>query len=303
MDIRDFRYFKVVAEQGNIGRAAEVLDLSATALTKSVRRLEEFVGTKIVQRTPKGVKLTAAGAALIAHANKLYVTLEDIRREAADLSAGRSGHIRVGFTAGLCEYSVTDAYAELRAESPDISMDALAMIGRDVVPLLRSGEIDFVVRTSGHPLPAEFLTEELFRDDRVVYAGANHPLASRKRVSLNELVDEDWAAQDGPITWAAVCRVFEAQGLTPPTRILVSNSLDMRLAVMESSRLVMCASRAVVLRAQRRYKIVELPVSGFHIERRVGVSYRKDGYLSPPAKRMIEILKAQGRAITASQQR
>lgn len=301
MDIRDIRYFKVVAEHGNIGRAAEVLDLSATALTKSIRRLEEFVGTKIVQRTPKGVELTAAGAALIVHAHKLDVTLEDIRREAADLGAGRSGHIRVGFSVGLCEYSVTDAYAELRAEWPSIAMDAIAMTGRDMPSLLRSGKFDFAVQTSGYPLPADFLTEELFRDDRVVYVGATHPLASRKRVSLVDLVDEDWASQEGHIMWGEVCRVFEAHGLASPRRILVSNSLDMRLAIMEASRLVMCGSRAVVRRAQKRYKIVELPVSEFRVERRVGVSYRKDGYLSSPAKRMIEILKAQGQAITASQ--
>jgi DNA-binding transcriptional LysR family regulator len=303
MDIRDIRYFEVIAKHGNIGRAAEVLELSATALTKSIRRLERFVGTKIFQRTPKGVELTAAGAALINQATKLHVTLEDIRRQAADLGAGHKGHIRAGFSVGLCEYCVTDAFAELRTESPEVSLNAKAILGRDVVPLLRSGEVDFVVRTTSHPLSADFVTEELFRDDRVVYAGASHPLAARKRVTLAELANEDWASQEAPITWREVCRIFEAARLAPPRRILISNSLDMRLDMMEKSRLVMCSSRAVVSRAQQRYDVVELPVREFSIERRVGVSIRKDGYLSPASRRMIEILKEQGRAITAGKTR
>jgi hypothetical protein len=62
MELRDIRYFAVVAEHLNIGRAAEALDLSATALTKSLRRLEKSVGEKLVQRAPKGVSLTAVGA-------------------------------------------------------------------------------------------------------------------------------------------------------------------------------------------------------------------------------------------------
>ena len=303
MDIRDIRYFKIVAEQGNIGRAAEVLNLSATALTKSIRRLEEFVGTKMVQRTPKGVDLTAAGVALLAHAHKLHVTLEDIRHAAADQGAGRSGHIRAGFASGICEFCVTDAFAQLRTESRSISLNAKALLGREMVPSLRDGKVDFVVRISSYPLPGEFQSEELFRDDRVVFAGANHPFASCKRVSLAELAKEDWASQEAPNSWREVCGVFEAHGLPPPQRILIGSSFDMRLAIMESTRLVSCASRGTVLRAQKRYKIIELPVREFRIERHIGVTYRKDGYRSPAAKRMIEILKEQGRAITAAQTR
>ena len=59
MQLRDLEYFAAVAEHGNLGRAAEALDLSQPALSKSVRRLELWAGTKLVQRTPKGVELTA----------------------------------------------------------------------------------------------------------------------------------------------------------------------------------------------------------------------------------------------------
>ena len=91
MELRDIRYFAMVAEHQNIGRAAEALDLSATALTKSLRRLEKSVGAKLVQRAAKGVALTAVGTALLARINPLQGTMADVRHEAADLARGEAG--------------------------------------------------------------------------------------------------------------------------------------------------------------------------------------------------------------------
>ena len=65
MELRDIEYFTVVAEHGNLGRAAEALGLSQPALSKSLRRLEHEIGAKLVKRTPKGVELSAEGMALL----------------------------------------------------------------------------------------------------------------------------------------------------------------------------------------------------------------------------------------------
>jgi DNA-binding transcriptional LysR family regulator len=113
MEIRDIGYFKEVAGHLNLGRAAHALNLSTTALSKSLRRLEKSVGAKLVKRTPQGVELTSAGNALFAQAGRLGLLLDDIRHEVADLGAGRAGHINVGVTPGLAEYCVSDAYAAM----------------------------------------------------------------------------------------------------------------------------------------------------------------------------------------------
>jgi DNA-binding transcriptional LysR family regulator len=100
MELRDIEYFAVIAEHGNVRRAAEALELSPTALSKSLRRLEASMQAKLFERTPKGVELTSVGAALLARVQRIRLTLNDVAREAADLSHGRSGHLSVG--AGLC---------------------------------------------------------------------------------------------------------------------------------------------------------------------------------------------------------
>ena len=75
MELRDIQYFAVVAEHGNVRRASEALGLSPGALSKSLRRLEESLKAKLVERTPKGVALTSVGAALLSQVQRLRVTM------------------------------------------------------------------------------------------------------------------------------------------------------------------------------------------------------------------------------------
>lgn len=106
-----------------MGRAAEALDLSATALSKCLRRLEKSVGAKLVQRTSNGVALTAVGTALLTRIGPLHGILNDVRHEAADLAQGRAGHLHVGASLGPNEGRLVHAYVSLLKKSPGIIPD------------------------------------------------------------------------------------------------------------------------------------------------------------------------------------
>src|SRR4026208_761990 len=120
MELRDIEYFAVVAEHGNVRRASEALGLSPPALSKSLRRLEQAMQARLVERTPKGVALTPVGAALLAQVRRIRVTLSDVRREAEDLSQGRAGHLRIGVGATTVE-DLPAACAALLKEAPDVT--------------------------------------------------------------------------------------------------------------------------------------------------------------------------------------
>ena len=303
MEIRDIRYFKEVAAHLNLGRAADALNLSTTALSKSLRRLEKSVGGKLVKRTPKGVELTEVGAALYAQSGRLQLVLDDIRHEAADLTRGRAGRIRVGATPGLSEYCVSEAYAALLKEAPAVALRASVVASYQFESLLRSGDVDFVVNSVRPSIPADLICETLFGERRMVYAAAGHRLAKRRRVTFGDLAEEQWASNIDAASWKTLCSQFENRGLKIPQLMMESNSLELRLPVIAASNLLIHSSSIVLERAKQRYKLVELHVEGFNIQRELGVYCRKDGYLSPAAKRMIDILKEQGRAITVNQRR
>src|SRR5262245_38436371 len=100
MRLQDIEYFAAIAEHRNLGRAAEALDMSISALSKSLRRLETSMQAKLVRRTPKGVELTAEGDVLLSHTRRLQISLSDVTREVGEVSRGRAGHLRIGGNSG-----------------------------------------------------------------------------------------------------------------------------------------------------------------------------------------------------------
>jgi DNA-binding transcriptional LysR family regulator len=297
MELRDIRYFAVVAEHLNIGRAADALNLSATALTKSLRRLEKSVGAKLVQRASKGVALTAVGTALLARILPLQGTLADVRREAADLARGHTGHIHAAANNAFAESTLVNACVVLSKEAPRISMRVTVAPDALLSAALRKGDIDFCVSYPGRFSPDEFVIERQLVVQDVVIASAQHRLAGRRQVTIGELAHERWAVKDSATSqqWQALRQVFESNALPRPEVALETNSQAVRLSAVAYSDYLGVATRQYLRQEARRYPLVELPVKETILVRSLLIIYRKDAYLSPAAKRLIEILRTQAR--------
>ncbi len=299
MELRDLRYFVVVAEHLNLGRAAEALDLSATALGKSLRRLEQSVGSKLVQRTSKGVALTAVGAALLNRIAPLQGMLNDVRHEATDLAQGRAGHLHVGASFGPNEGRMAHAFVSLLKEAPGITLKVTPGDNNVFSNLLRKGEIDFCISGSRSLSPAEFVLEQLYDDSFVVIASAHHRLAKRKQLSVTDLVGERWVSQNNTALahWQELFRMFERNRLPQPAVALVASSTRVRAIAIANSNLIGLSNRQTLQQEIRRHPLVELPVKEFTCSQNVLIIYRKNAYLSPAALRLIEILKMQARQL------
>lgn len=297
MEFRDLQYFATVAEHQNIGRAAEALNLSATALSKCLRRLEKSVGAKLVQRGAKGIALTAVGAAILNRIGPLQGMLNDVQHEAADLAAGLTGHLNVGTATGTQEERLANAYVALSKKFPEITLRTVAGNHLVLSKGLRKGEFDFCIAGPYLFYPGEFIRELLHEEPFVVFASRHHRLARRKQVSIKDLAGECWASSN--ITtlpqWQALFRAFENNGLPAPNVALKTNSVAMRTVAIAYSDHIGLTSRQSVRQEGSRFPIVELPVNeDFHVHRSF-IIYRKGAYLSPAALRLIEILKMQAK--------
>lgn len=292
MQLRDLEYFAAVAEHRHIGRAAEALDLSQPALSKSLRRLEQSLGARLVNRTPKGIELTAEGAALVSHVRQLRLSVADVAREIADLSAGRTGQLRVGAAPGVVEDLLASACSAFVADAPNVTLTVTVAANDALLPALRSGELDLIVSGVPTPPPDDLVHERLLDDEVVVFASTKHPLARRKRVSVAEVGRERWAmtvlnAQDGNLPQ----RVFEDSGLRDPRIAVKTSYLPLRDHMVASSSLLGLSSRRLLRQMSHRLSVVELPVRELMRSRCIAVSYRKDAYLSPAARRLIALLR------------
>lgn len=290
MELRDIEYFAVVAEHRNLRRASEVLGLSPPALSKSMRRLEESMQARLVERSTRGVELTPIGHALLGQVGRLRLLLRDIRREADDLSKGAAGHLRVGVGATTVE-DLPAAYAKLLRDAPKLSIHVVVGDNDVMLPSLRRGELDLIFNIIPDVQYEDCAQEALFADTFVVCASAHHRLARRRRVTLADLVDERWALSAAAVLNVQhVRRAFEAKGLAAPQIAVEARSIRLRLEICARTRLLSFVARRMLEQAAPRTRLVELPVEELRWKRAVGVIYRNGAYLPPAARRLIVAL-------------
>ena len=304
MDLRDIEYFAVIAEHGHLGRAAEALGLGQPALSISLRRLERAAEAKLVKRTPKGVELTAVGSALLSHVRRLQLARSDLAREVADLAHGRAGHVRLGASSANEHTLLPEACSALLMESPKVTLSASILDNEALLPALRRGDVDLAIAHIQGQLHNDLAQEPIGQDEFVVYCSVRHRLARRRTVSLADLAGERWASTPASATtsWLSLRRSFEERGLAPPLLTLVSESVPLRHRTVALSNLVGIASRRGVQANAPHYGLAILRVTDLDWLRPIAVVYRKDAYLSPAAKRFIEILKATAKEIVAGKQ-
>ncbi len=298
MELRDIEYFAVVAEHGNLGRAAEALDLSTAALSKSLRRLESAVQAKLVRRTPKGVELTAEGDALLARVHGLRASLADVAREIGDLSHGRTGHLRIGAHPGVPDDLLASACSSLLQHAPNVTLSMTIAANEELEASLKRAELDLIINAIPAALD-DTVEAHLYDDELVVYSAANHRLAQRRRVTLADIAQERWImwAPNVP-SWQRLHQTFAAHGLPPPKIAVLTSSVSLRLALVASSDLLGLNLRGILREAAPRHALAELAVAGLALELRTGVTWRKGAYLSQAAKRFIDILRESAGTLT-----
>jgi DNA-binding transcriptional LysR family regulator len=184
LDLRLVRYFTVVAEHSHFGRAAEELRVAQPSLSRQIRRLEQELGARLFDRTPRGTRLTEAGEVFLTQAKALL--------KAADQAAARTRaaaaptRVTIGYTSGLI---VTPAVRELRRQHPDADVKVVHLdIGEPRNALLEH-KVDAVVTRS--LLTADQLDVTiLYSQQRVVVLPLDHRLAGKEYVTLDDIADE-----------------------------------------------------------------------------------------------------------------
>ncbi|MFI2240612.1 LysR family transcriptional regulator [Streptomyces chrestomyceticus] len=184
LDLRLVRYFTAVAEHRHFGRAAEALRITQPSLSRQIRRLEQQVGARLLDRTPQGSRLTEAGEVFRVRAEALLRSAAQAvtrARAAADPS-----RISVGYSTGVI---VTPAVRELRRRRPDAEVHT-QFVGCDAVhTALLDHQVDAVVARS--PFPADRLRVSVLYDEpRVLLVPLDHRLAGRESVTLADIADE-----------------------------------------------------------------------------------------------------------------
>jgi DNA-binding transcriptional LysR family regulator len=292
VDFRDLKYFEVIAAEGNLARAAERLHRTQPALTKCIDRLEEDLGSRLFEKDGRGMRLTAAGHILVKRTRQMAIMVEETAREMQDYAAGLRGHVRIGCTPTLAEHLMPHVFEQLLAEAPAITVNLVVAMNDNLLASLRAGDLDLVLGPVVETDP-DIVCEQIAEDTMVVMASEDHPVFDGP-CTLAGLLDYKWMLPARTVAsrqW--LDQTFERHGLARPQVQIESNVLNTILPILETTPLLGFVTRFNLVGRTRRMR--EVVVLETQMKRRLGLSYRNNGYLSPVAVRIADILRARGK--------
>ena len=201
VDTRLLRYFAVVAEEGNLTRAAERLFVSQPALTKQIRQLENQMGVRLFTRSRAGMTLTAAGQALAEQAPAVLDGWDRALRDAKSAASQAAQVLRVGFLAGAANEATQEILAAFTRRRPAWRVEMRAASWVDPTAGLASGDADVALLRLPFPGQDSLRTEVLLTEPRWVVLPATHPLAGRDEICFRDLWDEPFVAAPAETGW------------------------------------------------------------------------------------------------------
>jgi DNA-binding transcriptional LysR family regulator len=174
------RGFVAVAEELHFGRAAERLSMTQPPLSRQIQKLEREVAVRLFERDNRRVTLTPAGAAFLTEARRLLALAESAPDLARRISAGSTGTVRIGFTAGSTYGVLGDLLNVVGGTLPEIDLDLHEMVTREQIEALLAGEIDLGLARPPFD-PDTFDSRLLHREAMLVAVPAGHRLAALGR--------------------------------------------------------------------------------------------------------------------------
>ncbi|MDM0115434.1 LysR substrate-binding domain-containing protein [Variovorax sp. J22R133] len=295
MDLRDLRYFEVIAELEHMGQAAERVHRTQPALTSSVRRLEEVCGAPLFERSGRGIKLTAAGKVMLKWARRTRLDVEEARREIGDIGSGLSGTVRIGIIPTAAQFLLPPAARQLLAEAPEVNIQTTVGLSDVLQPMLRSGELDMTIETESEAEAG--ITSQFLAEDPIVVAASSKHDVFKGSPTLKDLCAYRWVLQPpGAPTRDWLDQTFERRNLPRPRVQIESSMLLMLPALIAETGLLSFISRHHLQAGQLGSGLKEVEVKGTTMRRRMVVTYRESSYLSPASKRLVALLAATARA-------
>lgn len=208
--------FMKVVEKENFTKAANELHMTQPAVSQHIRTLERLVGTRLLERNNKHVRMNKAGEIVYHHAKEilaLYTRMQDL---VDDLAGSASGPIAIGASYTFGEYILPHIIAKLKKEYPLIKPSIIIHNTKEIIDLVNSYQLDIGI-VEGYFNDPQLHSEVVSEDQMVIVASPSHPLLKKNGdLPLSALADETWILrEEGSGTRQAADHFFEMHPFTP----------------------------------------------------------------------------------------
>ena len=190
MELRHLRYFVAVGEEQHYGRAARRLCVAQPALSRQIQDLENEIGFKLFDRLPRGVKISAAGKALLEDVRRILQQVDQAKTHAGRVARGQAGTLRVGFIESASWHGVVpDSFREFRERQPGAELQLSPLSSLDQLEAIRAGRLDAGFVFNFPKKDRELDQLQVGSHYLVLAAPKEHRLTKLKRLRLRDLSD------------------------------------------------------------------------------------------------------------------
>lgn len=287
-NLSSYKIFYTVANTGNISKAAKELYISQPAISKSIQKLEESIGTRLFERSSRGVTLTDAGELLYTHVKSAFETLilgEDKLRRSIELGVG---HLTIGVSSTLCKYVLLPYLKEFIKQYPHINISISCQSTNQTLKLLEEGKLD--VGLIGKPYilkNIDFYGLHEIEDIFVATRNYLHNLSIRgirkdqilQNATLMLLDKENMTRQ-------YIDDYFQRNHISLQDIIEVSN-MDLVIEMAKVSLGVGCVIKEFVREELENGTLVEIPLGIPIHKREIGFAYNRDVKVSESLEKFV----------------
>ena len=290
MNLNHLRVFASVAEQGSLTRAARELRVSQPAISKQLSDLEEDVGAQLVDRLPRGVRLTEAGAVLLTHAQRILQAERAAQQDLRDLRGLGRGKLSVGASTTVGSYLVPSLLGELHRQHPGVQLDLTIANTAAVQSAVVENRCD-VGLIEGFVSSDLLAVETLITDDMVGIAAPAHPTLPKAPLRAAALRDLPLLMREqGSGSREVVEAALRKLGLSPTPVMSLGSTEAIKSAVIHGLGIAF-VSRLTVEHELRTKRLLELTFSDLQIRRDLYLVTLKGKRHSPAASAFIALTR------------
>lgn len=218
MDLRSIRYFVQIAELGSITRASEHLGIAQPALSRHVRSVEHELGTQLLVRLPRGVRLTGAGLQFLDHCRRIVRELGRARQELRTSSEVPRGRVTLGLSPTTGPMLLPGVLDRVRRQCPQVRLKVVEGFSTQLYDSLLTGRVDLAVLTS--PAASRALRLLPLLSEPIVVLAPPQPRGSRRFYTLPEL------SRTPVVTTEAIRMIVDEQLARYRARLYVETEVD-----------------------------------------------------------------------------
>ncbi|WP_323059757.1 LysR substrate-binding domain-containing protein [Klebsiella variicola] len=290
--LRHLHTFVAVAQQGTLGRAAETLNLSQPALSKTLNELEQLTGTRLFERGRLGAQLTLVGEQFLTHAVKVLDALNSAGQALNRKEGLNNDIVRIGALPTAALGILPTVIGQFHKQQKDITLQVATMNNTMLLAGLKSGEIDIGIgRMSDPDLMSGLNYELLFLESLKLVVRPGHPLL-QETVTLSRVME--WpvvVSPKGTVPRQNAETLLQSQGCKMPAGCIETLSASLSRQLTVDFDYVWFVPSGAVKDDLRRGVLSALPIATQGAGEPIGILTRVDATLTPSTQTLLSAIR------------